>query len=132
MWFDDSMNEAFDKGIQPAIEDAGYRALRIDLKPDVDKIDDEIIAEIRRSRFLVADFTHGEKGARGGVYFEAGFAFGLGKPVIYTCRADMVDDLHFDTRQYAHIIWNTPEELREGLNNRIGARIGESPGRPSS
>ena len=125
MWLDDSMNEAFDKGIQPAIEDAGYRAIRIDRKPDVDKIDDEIIAEIRRSRFLVADFTHGDKGARGGVYYEAGFAYGLGKPVIYTCRADMVDYLHFDTRQYAHILWETPEELREGLKNKIVARIGE-------
>ena len=125
MWLDDSMNEAFDKGIQPAIEDSGYRALRIDRKPDVDKIDDEIIAEIRRSRFLVADFTHGDKGARGGVYYEAGFAYGLGKPVIYTCRADMVDYLHFDTRQYAHILWETPEELREGLKNKIVARIGE-------
>ena len=103
----------------------GGFGLRIDRKPDVDKIDDEIIAEIRRSRFLVADFTHGDKGARGGVYYEAGFAYGLGKPVIYTCRADMVDYLHFDTRQYAHILWETPEELREGLKNKIVARIGE-------
>ena len=128
MWFDDSMNEAFDVGIEPAIVEAGYKALRIDRKPDVDKIDDEIIAEIRRSRFVIADFTHGIKGARGGVYFEAGFAYGLGIPVIYTCRADMVDDLHFDTRQYAHIVWKTPEELRNGLRNSILARIGEGPG----
>ena len=128
MWFDESVNAAFDNGIEPAIREAGYNALRIDRKPDVDKIDDEVIAEIRRSRFLVADFTHGEKGARGGVYFEAGFAYGLEKPVIYTCHADMVDKLHFDTRQYAHIVWNTPKELREGLKNRILARIGEGPG----
>ena len=128
MWFDDSLKEPYDEGIEPAIREAGYKAMRIDRKPDVDKIDDEIIAEIRKSRFLVADFTHGDKGARGGVYFEAGFAFGLGKPVIYTCRADMVNDLHFDTRQYAHIVWKTPEELREGLKNRILARIGEGPG----
>ena len=47
----------------------------------MDKIDDEIIGEIRRSRFLVADFTHGDKGARGSVYYEAGFAYGLGLPV---------------------------------------------------
>ncbi len=123
MWFDDSVKAAYDNGIEPAIEEAGYKAMRIDRKPDVDKIDDEIIAEIRRSRFLVADFTHGEEGARGGVYFEAGFAFGLGIPVIYTCRADMVDKLHFDTRQYSHIVWETPEELREGLKKRILARL---------
>ena len=127
MWFDDSLKEAFDEGVEPAIREAGYKAMRIDRDPTVDKIDDAIISEIRRSRFLVADFTHGEKGARGGVYYEAGFAYGLEKPVIYTCRADMVDDLHFDTRQYSHILWKTPEELREGLKNKILARIGEGP-----
>lgn len=128
MWFDDSMDDAFDNGVRLAVADAGYSPLRIDQKPDIDKIDDEIIAEIRRSRFLVADFTHGEGGARGGVYFEAGFAHGLGIPVIYTCRSDMVDKLHFDTRQYAHIVWDTPENLRSELKNRIIARIGEGPG----
>ena len=128
MWFDDSVNEAYDNGIRPAVEAAGYSPLRIDLKPDADKIDDEIIAEIRRSRFLVADFTHGDQGARGGVYFEAGFAFGLGIPVIFTCRDDMVAKLHFDTRQYAHIVWNSTEQLRDQLKNRILARIGEGSG----
>ena len=64
MWFDDSMKDVYDNGIRPGIEEAGYSSLRIDEKPDVDKIDDEIIAEIRRSRFVVADFTHGDDGAR--------------------------------------------------------------------
>ena len=132
MWFDDSVVKAYDEGIAPAIEECGYEPKRIDRDPTVDKIDDAIISEIRRSRFLVADFTHGEKGARGGVYYEAGFAYGLEKPVIYTCRADMVDDLHFDTRQYAHIVWKTHQELREGLKDRILARIGEGPGRRAS
>ena len=128
MWFHDSVNDAFENGIKPAIEAAGYKPLRIDQKPDANKLDDEIIAEIRRSRFLVADFTHGDEGARGGVYFEAGFAEGLGIPVIYTCRKNMMDKLHFDTRQYAHIVWGTSSELRDGLLNRIRARIGEGPG----
>ena len=50
MWFDDSMKDVYDNGIRPGIEEAGYSSLRIDEKPDVDKIDDEIIAEIRRSQ----------------------------------------------------------------------------------
>ena len=128
MWFHDETDDAFKHGIKPAIEAAGYTPLRIDQKPDVNKIDDEIIAEIRRSRFLVADFTQDKEGARGGVYFEAGFAQGLGIPVIYTCRKDVMDKLHFDTRQYAHIVWETPDDLRNGLLNRILARIGEGPG----
>ena len=130
MWFDPQMDDACDNGIMPAIEDAGYKPLRIDRKADVNKIDDEIIAGIRRSRFIVADFTQGEDGARGGVYFEAGFALGLGLRVIYTCRSDMVEKLAFDTRQYSHILWDTPEDLRVQLRNRIEAWIGKGPENP--
>ena len=129
MWFGDEMNAAYEKGIEPAIVDAGYKPMRIDRKQDVVKIDDEIIAEIRRSRFLVADFTHGDDGARGGVYFEAGFAFGLNIPVIYLCRKNMIGKIHFDTRQYHHIIWSDAEELCRDLKNRILALIGEGPNR---
>ena len=125
MWFDDSMNEASENGIEPAIREAGYIPLRIDRKEHVNKIDDEIIAELRRSRFLVADFTHGDDGARGGVYYEAGFAHGLNLPVIFTCREDVVKSLHFDTEHYNHIVWTTPADLREKLKNRILAVIGE-------
>lgn len=56
-------------------------------------------AEIRRSRFLVADFTHDKKqGARGSVYYEAGFAHGLNIPVIFTARDGTKP--HFDTSAY--------------------------------
>ena len=102
--------------------------MRIDQKEHINRIDDEIIAEIRRSRFLVADFSHGDGGARGGVYYEAGFAHGLDLPVIFTCREDSVETLHFDTEHYNHIVWANPEELREKLKNRILAVIGEDPG----
>ena len=101
MWFHDSVESAYDEGIAPAIRDCGFKAKRIDRDATVDKIDDAIIAEIKRSRFLVADFTHGSEGARGGVYYEAGFAHGLEIPVIFTCRADMIKEIHFDTRQYS-------------------------------
>ena len=127
MWFVDETEPAYKVGIEPAVKQAGYRPMRIDRKLDVVKIDDEILAEIRRSRFLVADMTHGESGPRGGVYFEAGFALGLGLPVLYSCRSDKFDDIHFDTRQYYHIKWDTPEELREELVQRIGAVVGDGP-----
>ena len=129
MWFDDSMVNARDNGIKPAILNTGYTPRLIDEKPDVDKIDDEIIGEIRRSRFLIADFTFGDKGIRGGVYYEAGFALGLGLEVIRSCRADQIADLHFDVNHHYHIAWKTPEDLREGLEKRILALIGEGPNR---
>jgi len=127
MWFDTSMEPVWREGMEPAIRDTGYEPLRIDLKEHTNKIDDEIIAQIRRSRFVVADFTHGEKGARGSVYYEAGFAHGLNIPVIFTCRKNMLGGIHFDTRQYPHIVWEKPEELREQLAKRISAVIGDGP-----
>ena len=127
MWFDDSMDEAYAEGIELGIRDAGFNPLRIDQKEHINKIDDEMIEEIRRSRFLVADFTHGDDGARGGVYYEAGFAHGLDLPVIFSCREDAVNTLHFDTDHYNHIVWSNPEELRGKLRARIIAVIGEGP-----
>ena len=131
MWLDDETEDVYDTGISKAITDAGYKDYRVDKgivhSSDAGKIDDTIIAEIRRSRFVVADFTHGEKGIRGSVYYEAGFALGLGIPVIYSCRQDQIEKLHFDTRQYYHIAWATPEELREALEKRILAMVGEGP-----
>lgn len=82
MWFDEKILEIYEKYITRAIVDTGYKSLIILDKEHNNDICDEIIAEIRRSRFLVADFT----GQRGGVYFEAGFAYGLGIPVIWTCQ----------------------------------------------
>jgi hypothetical protein len=83
MWFHDEMREAYARGFEGGIRQAGYDPLRVDGVEHVGKIDDEI-AQIRRSRFVVADFT----GHRAGVYFEAGFALGLNMPVIWSCRRD--------------------------------------------
>ena len=130
MWFDDSMSEAWDQGIAPAVRDSGYDPVRIDRKEHVNKIDDEIVAEMRRARFVVADFTHGDTGARGGVYYEAGFAHGLGIPVFFSCRKDTLKKVHFDTRQYNHIVWETPEDLRDQLAKRIAAVLGDGPNAP--
>ena len=127
MWFGDEMDEVYENGIRPAIEATGYSPVRIDRQEFVGKIGDEIIAEIRRSRFLVADFTHGDDGARGGVYYEAGFAHGLGLQVIFTCHKDLIDEVHFDTRQFNHIVWEDYDDLCEQLKNRIGSVLGDGP-----
>ena len=68
-------------------------------------------------------------GHRGGVYFEAGFAHGLGLPVIYMLREDDQNDIHFDVRQQNFILW-LPDDLpgaRKRLENRIRATLGQGP-----
>ncbi len=119
MWFEPDMDKFYEDGIKPAVKDAGYECKRIDTVEHNNKICDEIVAEIRKSRFVIAEFT----GQRGGVYFEAGFAMGLGLPVIWLVRKDEVEKLHFDTRQYAHIVYESAEELKQKLYNRIAATI---------
>lgn len=127
MWFSPEMDTAYQMGIDPAVRDCGYIPFRVDRKEHNNKIDDEIIAAIRSSRFLIADFTSEPDKPRGGVYYEAGFAQGLGLPVIWMCRADLIDKVHFDTRQYNHITWTNEGDLREKLRNRIIATIGRGP-----
>jgi hypothetical protein len=123
MWFSNELDSAWKEGFKKGIAAAGYRAVRIDQKEHANKICDEIIAEIRRSRFVVADFT----GQRGGVYYEGGFASGLGLSVINTCRKDHMVNLHFDIRQYNCIDWEKEAELCHRLQARIEAVIGEGP-----
>lgn len=112
----------------PAIAGAGYKSIRIDLVEHNEYIMDRVIGEIRRAPFLVADFT----GHRNGVYYEAGFARGIGIPVIHCCRADVLIKAHFDTKQLNHVQWTTHQELKERLLNRIKATIGMGPYPPDS
>jgi hypothetical protein len=123
MWFDDAMEAAWTSGFYRAIDEAGYMPKRIDKTEHINKICDAIIAEIRKSRFVVADFT----GQRGGVYYEAGYAGGRDIPVFWTCRKNELSNLHFDIRQYNCIDWETPAELASRLQVRIEAVIGPGP-----
>ncbi len=123
MWFNEEIRYLFDEIMKPGIEAAGYEAFRIDQKEHNNKIDDEIIAAIRSSRFVVADYT----GERCNTYYEAGFAHGLGLPVIFMVRDGT--PLHFDTRQYNMIFW-TPDDRATAsarLKSRILATLGRGP-----
>jgi hypothetical protein len=122
MWFDPSVRDAWLHGIEPAIRDAGYRAVRLDDHPHNEPIDDEIIAMIRRSRFVVADAT----GASNGVYYEAGFAKGLDLPVIWTVREQDLKGVHFDARQFNFVTWSAADlaSFARRLRHRIEATLG--------
>jgi len=128
MWFDPKIMAAYEEAIEPAIGRAGFTSMMIGNKEHSNRIDDEIISEIRRSAFVIADFT----GHRGGVYFEAGFAMGLGLPLIWTCHKDDMPNLHFDIRQYNCIDWTDHRDLHVRLQKRITALFGQGPVRPAA
>jgi len=117
MSFKPEFERIYEDGIKPALIETGYSPLRVDKREHNEKIDDYILAQIKKSGLLVVDFT----GQNAGAYFEAGFAMGLGLHVIRTCKDNEYDKLHFDTRQYPHIGWHTPDELKKKLVDRINA-----------
>ncbi len=132
MWFDEQVKAAFDDGIRPALVECGFESpFRVDeLEPSrpalhEPRIDDRIIARIRRARIVIADVT----GARPAVYYEAGFAAALGIPVIWCCRRDKeMTDMCFDTRQFEHILWDSPDQLKDSLVQKIRAHAWAVPG----
>ena len=120
MWFNPSMEEIFQVGIYKPLKDLGYNPIRVDRVEHNDRIDQKIFDVIRRSRFVVSDIT----GQRGGVYYEAGFASGLGLPVIQSCKSDDFPKRHFDVLTINTIVYNTPQELAEQLIARVQGTIG--------
>ena len=122
MWFDPKVKSIWHDAIHPAILAAGYEPKRIDEHQHNNRIDDEIIATIRRSKFVVADFT----GQRGGVYFEAGFALGMNLPVIWTVEKSELQEVHFDNRQYNFVVWEEDKlpEFQQALQMRIESTLG--------
>lgn len=120
MSFDPGLAWIYTQGIEPAVREAGYEPLVLSRHEHADRVDERIVLELNRSRFVVAEFTE----HRPSVYFEAGYAVGRGLPVIWTCRADDYAQAHFDTRQYNHIVWRTAGELRERLYTRVKVVVG--------
>jgi hypothetical protein len=79
MSYNPKLREVYERGIRAALEhDCAYKALRMDDAPPNGDITNRMIADIRSCQFMVADFTE----HRPGVYYEAGFAEGLRRPVI--------------------------------------------------
>jgi len=124
MSFSEDLKPIWEGPIYRAITKAGYKPYRVDAEPHIDRIDAKIISEIKNSRFVVADVTEQKRG----VYFEAGYALGMGLPVIWCVRKDDLDKVHFDTRQYNHIVWETGKDLEDQLYNFICAIIGKGKG----
>lgn len=108
--------------IDETLRDLGYEPYLVNLDPHQDIIDLRIYDNIRRSRFIVADLTYN----RQSVYYEVGFAHGLGIEVILTCRNDSFDDanddskrIHFDLNHRNILVWENEDELGEKLQRHI-------------
>lgn len=121
LWYDDSL-EAYLSAVIEAVTYCGYKPIVIKDIEFNNFIMDEVVSLIRQSRFVIADLTckpeideptdlKVKQGVRGGVYWEAGFAYGMGKTVIQTCEQskDSERRIHFDLDQYHTIYWKQDE-----------------------
>ena len=111
------------EAIRSGIENSGFSATLIDEKEHNNQIVPEIFHEIEKSSFLVVDVTYPNYGA----YYEAGFALGKGKEVIFCCRQEEFNQSdtrpHFDVAQKSMIVWKDEEDLAERLKKRIEATV---------
>lgn len=113
MKFGESQLDAFLTNVlKPAAKQAGFLLNKLDDTPKAGLIDDRIRADIQSSDFVVADLTHDNPGA----YWEAGYAEGLGKPVIYTCERSKFAEqtTHFDTNHHLTVIWDVDNQASAG------------------
>jgi len=99
---------------KPSARRAGFDLFKLDDVPKAGLIDDRLSVEIQSSDFIVADLTHDNLGA----YWEAGYAEGLGKPVIYTCEKSRFTTAktHFDTNHHLTILWDLAAPEASGID----------------
>ena len=111
--------------IKPALRELDIVVARVDGIEHNDDIDDKIFSLLDDCDLCIADLTY----ARPSVYYEAGYAFGKGKPVIYLARSDhfrpRIEDpkgnlkVHFDLQMKNIIPWSSPcDSIRKKIIRR--------------
>ena len=101
---DKRLEKTLEEVFKPAAKKAGFDLFKSIEQLGAGLIDNQIRAQIQASDFVIADLSHDNLGA----YWEAGYAEGLGKPVIYTCQKSKFEKskTHFDTNHHLTIVWD--------------------------
>ena len=124
MQFDDpTLDPLVERVIKPGIQnDIGYRLVDMRDVARAGVIDNIMRMQIRDAAFVIVDLTHGNQGA----YWEAGYAEGLGKPVVYICEKEVFEDngTHFDTNHCTTVPWTIDDQ--DGFCERLIATIRRS------
>jgi hypothetical protein len=101
--------------IKPAVSEIGYDLFDMRDVAEAGIIDNLLRMQIRDAAFVLVDLTHENAGA----YWEAGYAEGLGKPVLYICEKAKFDEkqTHFDTNHCTTVLWDTtdPSTFKQDL-----------------
>lgn len=123
--FGDAILDPFVKDvIKPTVATLGFDLVDMRDAAEAGIIDNAMRARIRDASFVLVDLTHANEGA----YWEAGYAEGLGKPVLYLCKRGIFEQhgTHFDTNHCTTVLWDAAlpdpfiEELKATLRRSLG------------
>lgn len=108
------------EGIKAAGKAHGLDVKRVkDVQGDY-RITNKIIEMIHQARLIVADLSHESPN----VYFELGYARGLGKNVITTAREGT--NLHFDVKDWTCTFYNDSRVIEKHLLERFAFELGKA------
>ena len=110
--FRDDMEPIFE-GIKVAGQSVGLDVKRVKDVPGDYRITDQVLQMIHSAKFIVADLTH----ERPNVYFELGYARGLGKTVITIAREGT--NVHFDVKDWTYLTYTDSRILENDIKKRF-------------
>jgi hypothetical protein len=116
----EQVQRAFENCFTPAVKETGFDLKRLDQEQGAGLIDDQLRVRLNTARFVIADLTDSNVN----VFWEAGFAEGQRKPVIYTCESSYWESTakkHFDTNHLKTIPWE--ERNLDEAAKRLAATI---------
>jgi len=106
--FDDVLD-----AIKETCERCGLTAERVDEAQLNERITDRILESIQKAEYVIVDLTE----SRPNVFYEAGYAQGIGKLPIYIARQGT--HLEFDLKDYPIIFFESYRDLKSGLEARL-------------
>jgi hypothetical protein len=109
------LNSAYKGVIKPLGEKLGYKVVRVDEIENSGMVTAQIIDGIAESQIVISDLTD----SRPNCYYETGIAYATGKELILCIRED--EHIHFDLSVNRFIKWETEEQLRTALRQRLEA-----------
>lgn len=116
MPFSHEFNPVYE-AIRGAVENAGMDCVRADEIWEKDKLLDDIIDLIYKSRVVLADLS----GKNPNVFYETGIAHSVGKDTILI--AQNIDDVPFDLRQLRTLTYLNNGEGLDTLSDKLTARL---------
>ena len=120
---DPALDALLENAVKPIVKEAiGYDVVSMLNVARAGIIDNIMREKIRDAAFVLADLTHDNFGA----YWEAGYAEGLGKPVVYLCERNKFESVktHFDVNHCTTVMWT--ENSHEDFGKEVVATLRRS------